>query len=133
MSKVDSDGRLIPGAAAAAVAPAHVDALALHGVDVAHFFGAGVYAKETRIPTGVVLTQHTHPHDHLSILAKGHAMVEVNGERRSLSGPACLTIKAGEAHKVMALSDVVWYCLHATEDTDPATVDTSILSGACCG
>jgi len=136
MSKLESKGHPVPEPAAGlpgAGAFAHVDTLAQHGVDVAHFFGAGVYAKETRIPAGVVLTQHTHPHDHLSILAHGMAMVEVMGERRSLSGPACLTIKAGMPHKVMALTDAVWYCLHATEDTDPATVDTSILSGGCCG
>jgi quercetin dioxygenase-like cupin family protein len=111
----------------------HRDALAAHGVDVAHHFGGGAYAKETRIPAGVVLTQHTHPHDHLSILAQGVALVEVGGESEYFTGPRCITIKAGVPHRVEAKTPVVWYCIHATDDTDPATVDTSILSGACCG
>jgi quercetin dioxygenase-like cupin family protein len=133
MSKLDNNGRSMPEPAEAAGVRAHVDTLAVNGVTVHHNFGGGVYAKETQIPAGVVLTQHTHPHDHLSILAQGIAMVEADGERRTLIGPCCITIKAGAPHKVTAHTPVVWYCIHATEDTDPATVDTSVLSGACCG
>jgi len=80
-----------------------------------------------------VLTQHTHPHDHLSVLAQGVALVEVDGVSEYFTGPCCLNIKAGAAHKVTAKTPVVWFCIHATDSTDPETVDTAILSGACCG
>ena len=108
----------------------HTDTLAIHGVDVSHHFGGGAYAKETRIPAGVVLHQHKHPHAHLSVLASGRAYVESAGRGREYVGPLCMTIPAGVPHSVTAVTDVVWYCIHATEDTDPATVDTSILTGA---
>ena len=108
----------------------NADTLAIHGVEVAHHFGAGTYAKETHIPAGCVLTQHIHPHDHLSILANGVAGVEAGGMSFSYTAPACLTIRAGVVHSVKAVSDVIWYCIHATDDTDPQTVDTSILIGA---
>lgn len=111
-----------------AVAPI-IDTLERHGVHVDHYFGGGVYAKETVIPAGVELCQHIHPHDHLSILARGCVRVEAGDEVREVGAPACLTIKAGVPHKVTALTDALWYCLHATDDTDPATVDTSILTG----
>jgi quercetin dioxygenase-like cupin family protein len=104
--------------------------LASSGIAVAHHFGGGAYAKETVIPAGAVLTQHVHPHDHLSILASGRARVVAGGHAETHEGPACLTIKAGVHHSVEALTPVVWFCVHATEDTDPATVDISILSGA---
>jgi mannose-6-phosphate isomerase-like protein (cupin superfamily) len=115
------------------LAQSHIDTLERHGVSVAHKFGAGVYAKETHIPAGVVLTQHVHPHDHLSILAQGVAVVEVGEQSDYFTGPCCVHIKAGVAHKVIAKTPVVWYCLHATNDTDPATVDTSILTGGAHG
>lgn len=108
----------------------HVDTLALHGVDVVHHFGGGVYAKETIIPAGVLLQQHVHPHAHLSVLAKGRATVSAGGTSREYVGPLCMTIPAGVEHSVTAITDVVWFCVHATDDTDPATVDTSILTGA---
>ena len=111
----------------------HLDKLAAYGVEIVHHFGGGTYAKEARIPAGVVLTQHTHPHDHLSVLAQGVALVEVDGQSQYFTGPCCINIKAGAPHKVEAKTPVVWFCIHATDDTDPETVDTSILSGACCG
>jgi quercetin dioxygenase-like cupin family protein len=94
-----------------------VDALALHGVSVVHHFGGGVYAKETLIPAGVRLAQHVHPHDHLSILAAGLAIVEAGGSCQEYAAPACITIAAGVEHSIAALTDVIWYCVHATDDT----------------
>ena len=116
----------LPGAAMSE----HIDTLQLHGVEVAHHFGGGSYAKETFIPAGVRLEQHSHPHAHLSILASGRASVEAGESLRDFEAPACINLEAGVEHAVTALTDVVWYCIHATHDTDAATVDTSILSGA---
>lgn len=100
-----------------------------HGVEISHHFGGGVYAKETRIPAGKVLEQHRHPHDHLSILARGTAVVRVDGVARLLAGPTCLVIQAGKVHEVEAVSEVIWYCVHATECTDPAQVDHELVEG----
>jgi quercetin dioxygenase-like cupin family protein len=94
---------------------------------IEHHFGGGVYSKETRIPAGTTLAQHVHKHDHLSILASGHVLVTVDGRSQHFKGPACLTIAAGKSHAVSALSDVVWYCIHATEETDPERVDHTLI------
>lgn len=103
--------------------------LADAGVGIAHHFSSGLYAKETHIPAGVKLTQHVHPFDHLSVLAKGSALVEAGRSRVVHHAPAVLTIKAGVAHEVTAISDVCWLCLHATEETDPERIDHVILEG----
>lgn len=105
------------------------DTLAQHGVDVAHHFGGGTYAKETHIPAGIELQQHVHPHAHLSILAAGRVLVVAGDQEAEYVAPACITIAAGVRHRVVALTDAVWYCIHATDDTDPATVDSTILTG----
>lgn len=97
-------------------------------VCINHFFGGGVYAKETLIPAGFVLTQHRHAFDHLSILASGHVAVEVDGVGREVFGPACIVIGAGKEHRVTALTDAVWYCVHATDCTDPAQVDHELTA-----
>jgi quercetin dioxygenase-like cupin family protein len=97
------------------------------GVDINHYFGGGVYAKQTIIPADRVLVQHIHPHPHLSILASGKVTVEANGHSYEYHAPACIVIPAGVAHSVTALTDVVWYCIHATHDTDPETVDQTLL------
>lgn len=103
------------------------DSLAMHGVEVSHHFGGGAYAKETVIPPGIVLHKHVHPHEHLSILAVGRVEVDIGGEKQVIEAPACLTIAGGVHHSVTALLPSVWYCIHATTDTNPETVDSTVL------
>jgi mannose-6-phosphate isomerase-like protein (cupin superfamily) len=92
-----------------------------------HHFSAGVYAKETRIPAGHVLVQHKHKFSHLSILASGSIELMVDGERKIIHAPACLTIEADKHHGVKSLTDVVWYCIHATECTDMDAIDEVLI------
>lgn len=92
-------------------------------IDILHHFSDGLYAKETRIPAGRVLVQHKHAYAHLSVLASGTVEVDVDGVRSTHTGPACLDIKANIHHGVKALTDVVWFCIHATDCADPGAVD----------
>ena len=92
-----------------------------------HHFSAGVYAKETLIPAGHVLVQHKHKFSHLSILASGSIELMVDGERKIIHAPACLTIEADKHHGVKSLTDVVWYCVHATDCTDEAEIDEVLI------
>lgn len=96
-------------------------------VGIVHHFGGGVYAKETHIPANFILTQHKHKFDHLSVLASGSVLVKVDGVSQRVDAPACLTIAAGKEHSVSALTPVVWYCIHATEETDPERVDHVLI------
>ena len=95
---------------------------------IEHHFSSGVYAKETRIPAGSWLVQHAHLHDHLSILASGSVELMVDDKTSVLHAPACLTIEAGKHHGVRSLTDVVWYCIHATDCTDEDEVDNVLIA-----
>src|ERR1700732_5331112 len=86
---------------------------------IKHHFGGGVYIKETHIPKGYVLVQHKHHYDHQSILASGSAVM--NGV--TYVAPVVLKIEAGTHHGVKALTDCVWYCIHATKEDDPEKID----------
>lgn len=97
------------------------------GVGIVHHFVGGLYAKETHIPAGTKLTQHAHHFDHLSALMKGCVIVAVDGKRTLHDAPMLMTIKAGMAHEVTAVTDVVWACLHATLETDPDKVDAGLI------
>jgi mannose-6-phosphate isomerase-like protein (cupin superfamily) len=92
-----------------------------------HHFSSGMYAKETRIPAGHILVQHAHKHDHLSILASGSVEMVVDGVKSVVHAPACLTIAAGKHHGVKSLTDVVWYCVHATDCTNENEVDEVLI------
>ena len=94
---------------------------------ISHHFGGGVYAKETWIPAGSILVQHKHKYDHLSILAKGSVEVIVDDVKSVVHAPACLTIEANKHHGVKSLTDVVWYCIHATNCTDTDEIDEVLI------
>jgi mannose-6-phosphate isomerase-like protein (cupin superfamily) len=92
-----------------------------------HHFSSGVYAKETQIPAGFILVQHVHKHDHLSILASGSVEMVVDGAKSVIHAPTCLTIAAGKHHGIKSLTDVVWYCVHATDCTDEDDIDEVLI------
>ena len=73
---------------------------------IAHHFSSGVYAKETRIPAGKWLIQHSHKYDHLSVLAQGTIELVVDGVSTVMSAPNCLTVAAGNATKCTDESEV---------------------------
>ena len=94
---------------------------------IEHHFSAGVYAKEARISAGQILVQHKHKFDHLSILASGSVELMVDGKRTIVHAPACLTIEANKHHGVKSLTEVVWYCIHATDCTDTDAIDDVLI------
>lgn len=90
--------------------------------DVVHHFAGGVYAKQTAIPAGMVLVQHKHKFDHLSVLVSGTVELDVDGGRSTITGPSCLAISAGKHHGVKAMTDTIWLCVHATDVADDETL-----------
>ena len=96
--------------------------------EMQHHFGGGVYAKETFIPAGKWLVQHTHKFDHLSVLAQGSIELIVDGTVSVVHAPTCLTIQANKHHGVRSLTDVVWYCIHATDCTDEDKIDEVLIA-----
>ncbi len=101
--------------------------LALAGVGVSHVFGGGAYIKSTNIPAGTSLGQHAHTHDHLSVLVSGSVELTVDGEKQALTGFQILTLVAGKQHQIHAITDAVWLCVWATEETDAQEIDRTIL------
>ncbi len=89
-------------------------------VDVqAHFFIAGVYLKQVRIPAGHHVMTHKHQYDHASILAQGCAIVTCDGVQTTHYSPDVIEIKKGIAHEVVAVNgDVLWYCVHSLYNVD---------------
>jgi quercetin dioxygenase-like cupin family protein len=94
---------------------------------VAHFFSDGLYAKQMHLPKGHLATSHVHNYSHLSILAQGEVHVRVDGEVSHYLAPACIEIKANATHEILALQDVVWYCVHHTDEKDIKKVDEVLI------
>ena len=103
-----------------------------NGIEVTHHMpddGSGVYAKGVFIPAGKSLQNHSHTFTHKSIIAFGYVSVSYDGQKPvRVHGPAVLTIKQGVQHQVTALTDSYWFCIHATDETDAAYIDSALVS-----
>ena len=94
---------------------------------ISHHFSDGLYAKESRFSEGTAILKHTHNFSHLTILAKGKVAVMIDEEIEIIEAPACIEIKAGITHGVKAITDCVWFCIHATDEKDPSKVDDILI------
>lgn len=97
---------------------------------ITHHFSSGLYAKETRIPADSWLVQHAHKFDHLSILAEGTVELIIDGKSEIIDAPACITIEANKHHGVRSITEVIWYCIHATDCTDTNEIDEVLIAPA---
>ena len=72
---------------------------------------------------------HLHHFDHVSLLATGKVLVEVDGfEPQEFTAPTFIVIKRDHNHKFVALEDnTLWYCVFALRDIDGNVTD--IYSG----
>lgn len=95
--------------------------------DTKHHFSSGVYMKQMKLTAGFHVKTHKHNYDHFGLLAKGSALVELDDITRVYNGPCPIEIKAGKHHKITAITDIDWFCIHATEITDPEQVDKVLI------
>lgn len=78
------------------------------------------------MPADYLMLHHKHTFSHLSILASGSIELIVDNVKKNVHAPACLTISANEHHGIKSLTDVVWYCIHATDCTDEDKIDETL-------
>ena len=92
-----------------------------------HHFSDGLYGKEMVLPKGYIAYSHSHNYDHLSILAKGRVIVKTDDYNKEYVAPACINIEANTYHQIEALEDVVWFCIHATDETNIDKIDEVLI------
>lgn len=60
---------------------------------------------------------HSHPFDHMTLLAEGELRVTVDGHTRDFTAPKMLFIAKDKEHELVALRDhTVAFCIHAIRD-----------------
>lgn len=94
-----------------------------------HFFSEGVYARQWTIPANTQVPTHKHVYDHMSILAKGHVTVTADGNTVEYTAPAVLDIKKNLEHTIRAYEDSIWFCIHATSETEIDKIRSTLIVG----
>jgi len=89
---------------------------------IKHIHSDGVYIKAYRVPAGLKIYSKRFADDHVTILGQGSVVVENGDENIKFVAPAHFVFEAMTRYTVHTLEDSVWYCVHATTETDPATI-----------
>jgi len=92
------------------------------------FHSGNEYAKRMTLPKGWEVNTHKHNYDHISILASGKVIVECDGEIKGYTGDTCIVIKKDISHKIVAIEDSVWYCIHATTEWNLELIDETLAN-----
>lgn len=67
--------------------------------------------------SGDIEQGHTHPFDHLTLLASGKLQITVDGQVTTFQAPHMIYIHKDKKHELVALEDnTVAYCIHALRD-----------------
>lgn len=98
-------------------------------MQVVHHFNVGKYSKEMRFAAGEAMGKHVHQHAHESVLAVGKARLFVDGLAHEINAPLIISIEAGKEHVLVAITEVVWFCVHETDETDPDKIDETLIAG----
>lgn len=97
---------------------------------VANLFSRMMHFKKA----GDVENGHTHPFDHLTLLAAGSLKITMNGKTTDFKAPHMIYIKAEREHELVALEDnTVAYCIHALRNDnttgdilDPSSIPVGV-------
>lgn len=83
---------------------------------------------------------HSHPFDHLTLLAKGSLRVTVDGLTTDFRAPHMIYIQKDKTHELVALeNDTLAFCIHALRDKstgdilDPAMIPAGIKASTFAG
>jgi quercetin dioxygenase-like cupin family protein len=77
---------------------------------------------------GDVEIGHTHPYDHMTLLASGSIRVKTVDGVRDFTAPHMVYISAGKKHELEALTNgSVAYCIHVLRDDDGAIVSEDMI------
>lgn len=99
---------------------------------VVHYFpteGNPVYLRKMCAPAGRVIGSHKHVYEHYSILCSGIATVHMDGDTsKRYDGPSVMIVPAGVEHRIEANTEIVWFCVHGTTETE--NIDEVLIEGS---
>lgn len=93
-------------------------------------FVGNVWIAQNVLPkAGMKVKQHSHVHDHASLLVSGSARVSISGsEPKEFKAPTFIVIKADFDHQFEALEDnTIWYCVFALRDLNGKVITEAEL------
>lgn len=98
------------------------------GIDHAHRFTEGLYAREVLVPKGMLLVGKIHKHEHINIISKGDVSVLTEFGSERLAAPVTFISAPWTKRVVYAHEDTVWTVIHRTDETDLEKIEEAVIA-----
>jgi hypothetical protein len=90
---------------------------------IKHIQADNVYIKTTFVPQHVKFYNKRTPDTHVAILAHGEILMDDGETQTRFRAPANYVIPANHRFSFYTIKDCVFYCVHATPETDLEKLD----------
>lgn len=97
-------------------------------VEIIHHFAPGVYAREMRVPAGVMLTGKIHRYAHLNIMSEGDATIVKEDGKVRVQAPFTFISAPGTKRAFYSHSATVWTTIHPTDETDLEKLESELIA-----
>lgn len=97
-------------------------------IPVKHYFSDGVYAREIKIPAGVILTGEIHKFRQLNILSFGEMSVYVEQGIQRVIAPFTIVSPSGTKRIAYTHTECVWTTIHGTDETDVDIIKAKFIA-----
>lgn len=98
-------------------------------IEPIHHFAHGVYAREVRIPAGILAVGKIHKTVHLCIVSQGDISVytETEGLKR-IQAPCTMVCQPGTKRAIYTHADTVWTNIHGTHETNLEAIEQQFIA-----
>jgi len=96
--------------------------------EVKIIMAGNVYTRLMTFHKGDKEAEHSHQHDHATLVSSGSVIVRVKGQETTYTAPSMIWISKGIRHELEALEDgTVCACIHAVRDDNSEILDPDML------
>ena len=92
-----------------------------------HHFCHGVYARQMNIPAGTVLVGKMHKRDCINFIMAGEVEVVSPEGKTRIKAPEIFVSPAGTKRAMVAITDLSWVTVHASEETDLDKLEAELI------
>lgn len=96
-------------------------------IPVIHHFAHDLYAREMRAPANSLIVGRVHRYGCLNIVTGDASVLTEFGPKRVNDNPSIFATPPGTKRMIWAHTDVAWTTVHATKETDIATIEKEFI------
>ena len=98
------------------------------GGGMEHHFMSGMYIRMASAPKGMIFTTQIHKVRHPFFILKGKAKILTENGVEILEAPHFGITEPGTKRLMEIVEDIVWYTVHATDETTVEGVENEVLA-----